>query len=150
MAKCTITKIGLQTGTDRTIYVTWSWDKLNQTDKYDVRWYYATGDGVRFIGSEQQVTITNAQLQSTYTAPENATLVKFQVKPIAKTRKVNDTDVAYWTAEWSTEVVYNFSDNPPITTVSSAFTPLFISTVLAVSIPVVISFLTALLSSPTM
>lgn len=115
MAKCTITKIGLQTGTDRTVYVTWSWDKLNQTDKYDIRWYYATGDGVRFIGSQEEKAITNAQLQSTYTAPENATLVKFQVKPIAKTRKVNDTDVAYWTAEWSTEVVYNFSDNPPIT-----------------------------------
>lgn len=113
MAKCTITKIGLQSGTDRTVYVTWSWSKLSQTDKYDVRWYYATGDGVRFIGSEQQVEITNAQLQSTYTAPENATLVKFQVKPIAKTRKVNDKDVAYWTAEWSTEAVYTFGPEPP-------------------------------------
>ena len=113
MAKCTITNIGLQTGTNRTVYVTWSWSKLSQTDKYDVRWYYATGDGVRFIGSEQQVEITNAQLQSTYTAPENATLVKFQVKPIAKTRKVNDKDVAYWTAEWSTEAVYTFGPEPP-------------------------------------
>lgn len=113
MAKCTITKIGLQSGTVRTVYVTWSWSKLSQTDKYDVRWYYATGDGVRFIGSEQQVEITNAQLQSTYTAPENATLVKFQVKPIAKTRKVNDKDVAYWTAEWSTEAVYTFGPEPP-------------------------------------
>lgn len=113
MAKCTITKIGLQTGTDRTVYVTWSWDKLNQTDKYDIRWYYATGDGVRFIGTQEEKVITNAQLQSTYTAPENATLVKFQVKPIAKTHKVNDNDVYYWTAEWSTEAVYNFLNNPP-------------------------------------
>ncbi len=61
MAKCKITKIGLQSGTDRTVYVTWSWGKTSQTDKYDVRWYYSTGDGVRFIGSEQQVEITNAQ-----------------------------------------------------------------------------------------
>lgn len=113
MAKCTITKIGLQSGTNRTVYVTWSWDKQKQTDKYDVRWYYSTGDGVRFIGSEQQVEITNAQLQSTYTPPENAKLVKFQVKPIAKTRKVNDKDVAYWTAEWSTEAVYTFGAEPP-------------------------------------
>lgn len=113
MAKCKITKIGLQSGTDRTVYVTWSWSKLSQTDKYDVRWYYSTGDGVRFIGSEQQVEITNAQLQSTYTPPENAKLVKFQVKPIAKTRKVNDKDVAYWTAEWSTEAVYTFGPEPP-------------------------------------
>ena len=114
MAKATVTKIGLQTGTDRTIYATWSWSKLSQTDKYDVRWYYSTGDGVRFIGSEQQVTITNAVLQSTYTAPENAELVKFQVKPIAKTRKVNNKDVAYWTADWSTEVQYVFGPEPPL------------------------------------
>lgn len=113
MAKCTITNIGLQSGTDRTVYVTWSWSKISQTDKYDVRWYYSTGDGVRFIGREQQVEITNAQLQSTYTPPENAKLVKFQVKPIAKTRKVNDKDVAYWTAEWSTEAVYTFGPEPP-------------------------------------
>lgn len=113
MARCKITKIGLQSGTDRTIFVTWSWGKHNQTDKYDIRWYYATGDGVRFIGSQEEKTFTNTQLQSTYTPPENATLVKFQVKPISKTRKVNDKDVSYWTAEWSTEVVYNFSKNPP-------------------------------------
>lgn len=113
MAKAKVSKIDLQNGTDRTLYVTWTWSKQSQTDKYDVRWYYGTGDGVRFIGSEQQVTITNAKLQSTYTPPENAKIVKFQVKPIAKTRKVNDKDVAYWTAEWSTEVVYNFGPEPP-------------------------------------
>ena len=113
MARCTITKIGLQTGTDRTVFVTWFWDNLSQTDKYDIRWYYATGDGVRFIGSQEEKAITNAELQSTYTAPTNATLVKFQVKPIAKTHKVNDNDVYYWTAEWSTEAVYNFLNNPP-------------------------------------
>ena len=114
MAKATITKIDLQDGTTRTVYATWDWSKHSQTDKYDVRWYYGTGDGVRFIGSEQQVTITNAKLQSVYTPPENAGLVKFQVKPIAKTRKVNGKDVAYWTAEWSTEGAYYFRDNPPV------------------------------------
>lgn len=115
MAKATITKIDLQNGTTRTVFATWKWSKSSQTKEYDIRWYYATGDGVRFIGSEEKKTITNATLQSTYTAPENATLVKFQVKPIAKTRKVNNKDVAYWTAEWSTEAVYNFSSNPPET-----------------------------------
>lgn len=113
MAKAKVTKIDLQNGTNRTVYATWTWGKQSQTAKYDVRWYYATGDGVRFIGSEQQVEITNAQLQSTYTAPENATLVKFQVKPIAKTRTVNKKEVAYWTAEWSTEVKYTFGPEPP-------------------------------------
>ena len=115
MAKAKVTKIDLQNGTTRTVFATWTWDKKSQTKEYDIRWYYATGDGVRFIGSEEKKTITNATLQSTYTAPENAKLVKFQVKPIAKTRKVNKKDVAYWTAQWSTEVQYNFKNNPPET-----------------------------------
>lgn len=115
MAKATITKIDIQKGTTRTVFVTWSWSKTSQTEKYDIRWYYATGDGVRFIANESDQEITNAQLQSVYTAPENAYMVKFQVKPIAKTRKVNGKDTAYWTAEWSTEAVYYFRDNPPST-----------------------------------
>ena len=112
--KVTITAFGLQSDTDRTIFATWSWNRSN-TDKYDIRWYYATGDGVRFIGSEEQKSFDNATPQSTYNAPANATLVKFQVKPISKTKKVNDKDVYYWTASWSTEQVYNFADNPPTT-----------------------------------
>ena len=115
MAKATITKIDIQKGTTRTVFVTWSWSKASQTEKYDIRWYYATGDGVRFIANESDKEITNAQLQSVYTAPENAYMVKFQVKPIAKTRKVNGKDTAYWTAEWSTEAVYYFKNNPPST-----------------------------------
>ena len=112
--KATITAFGLQSDTDRTIFATWSWNRSN-TDKYDIRWYYATGDGVRFIGSAEEKSFDNATPQSTYTAPANATLVKFQVKPISKTKKVNNKDVHYWTADWSTEKVYNFSDNPPTT-----------------------------------
>lgn len=114
MAKATITKIDLQNGTTRTVFATWTWSKKSQTEEYDIRWYYATGDGVRFIGSEEKKTITNAQLQSTYTAPENATLVKFQVKPISKTKTVNNKETVYWTAEWSTEAVYNFTSNPAV------------------------------------
>ena len=46
----TITKFGLQTGSDRTLYATWSWSK-SHTANYEVRWTYSTGDGVEFIGS---------------------------------------------------------------------------------------------------
>lgn len=121
--KATITAFGLQSNTDRTIFATWSWNR-SYTDKYDIRWYYATGDGVRFIGSEEQKSFSNATPQSIYTPPENATLVKFQVKPISKTKKVNDKDVYYWTAEWSTEKVYNFPEKvempkqPPVPTIT--------------------------------
>lgn len=110
--RATITSFGLQSGTDRTIFATWTWNKAN-TDKYDIRWYYATGDGVRFIGSQEEKSFANATPQSTYNAPANATLVKFQVRPISTTKKVNDKEVHHWTADWSTEKVYYFSNNPP-------------------------------------
>lgn len=101
---------GLQSRTDRTVYATWSWDKSN-TEEYQVKWTYATGDGVGFIGSESTVT----HKQSVYTAPDNATKVTFTVKPIAKKREVNGKETAYWTANWSTSKTYDFSNNPPKT-----------------------------------
>ena len=112
MAKATITKLELQNGTARTVFATWTWDKSN-TKEYSVRWYYATGDGVDFIGSESTTTFK----QSTYTPPENATKVRFQVKPISKTKKVNGKETVYWTAEWTTKSAaeYRFSSNPPET-----------------------------------
>ena len=113
--KVTITQFGLQSDTDRTVFAVWTWPREN-TDKYDIRWYYATSDPVWFIGSQEEKTsasFENGSLQSIYNAPANATMVRFQVRPISKTRKVNDKDVYYWTADWSTEVTYNFKDNPP-------------------------------------
>ena len=103
-----IKAFGLQSNTDRTVYATWAWDQSN-TDHYEVKWKYATGDGVGFIGSTSSVT----EKQSTYTAPSNAIRVTFTVKPISKTRTVNDKEVKYWTANWSTESSYSFSNNPP-------------------------------------
>lgn len=108
MASVKIQEFGLQTGTDRTVYVTWSWSKSN-TDNYQVIWYYDTGDGVSFIGSDS--TTTNKQ--STYNAPANAVLVKVKVKPIAKKRS---NGRYYWTASWSTitdSTTYIFKNNPP-------------------------------------
>ena len=92
----TIEKFGLQTGTERTIFATWKWSK-SHTKEYKCIWYYATGDGVWFVGADTTETVK----QSTYTAPENATKVKFKVKAIAKTHKVNKKDVAYWTGKFS-------------------------------------------------
>lgn len=103
-----IVHFGLQSDTDRTIFATWEWTKSN-TDKYKVIWYYDTGNGVWFIGSESEVT----SKQSTYNAPENANRVKFKVKPISKKHKVNKKEVSYWTAEYSAYKYYDFDDNPP-------------------------------------
>lgn len=105
----TINVFGLQSNTDRTIYATWTWSKTN-TEHYQVRWYYDTGDGVWFVGNDS----TTTDKQSLYTAPSNAKRVKFIVKPISKKRKVNNKETAYWTASWSTAKIYSISETLPV------------------------------------
>lgn len=115
MATATIVSFGIQTGTDRTVYATWSWDKQN-TKGYNVRWYYDTGNTdssgtIWFKGDDSEVE----DRQSTYRAPSNAIRVRFVVKPISKTYTKDNAEVSYWTADWSTEQIYNFSSNIPTT-----------------------------------
>lgn len=101
---------GLQSNTTATVYATWSWDK-DHTYRYQVMWYYDTGDGVWFVGTNT----TTEEKQSLYTAPDNALRVKFKVKPISETYTNNNKETSYWTASWSTEKIYDFEDNPPLT-----------------------------------
>lgn len=103
-----ITKFGLQAGTDRTVYVTWSWGG-EHTKEYHVIWYYYTGNGVAFIGDDSTTTAN----QSSYTAPSNATSVKVKIRPISETKQVNGHDTVYWSSMWSTLKSYSFSNNPP-------------------------------------
>lgn len=116
-SKATITDFGIQANTDKTVYAKWSWSK-SHVDHYEVIWYYATGDGIWFVGTETTVTVK----QSTYSAPSNATKVKFKCKPVAKTHKVNKKETKYWTAKWSSEKSLAFandpSEKPPTPTVS--------------------------------
>lgn len=105
--KCTISQFGLQSNTDRTVFATWTYSR-SHTKEYKVMWYYATGDGVWFIGNDG----TEKYKQSLYTAPPNAKKVKFKVKPISSTRTVNKSTTSYWTGSWSTEKIFNFSDAP--------------------------------------
>ena len=103
-----ITKFGLQTGTDRTVYVTWSWGG-DHTKEYHVIWYYYTGNGVAFVGDDS----TTTSKQSSYTAPSNATSVKVKIRPVSETTQVNGHDSVYWSSMWSTLKGYSFSHNPP-------------------------------------
>lgn len=105
--KAKITAFGLQTNTTSMIYAAWSWDRSN-TENYQVKWEYYTGDKVWFVGAES--TTTNKQ--STYSAPSNAISVRFRVKPIAKT-KGNNSSTRYWTAAWSDTKTHQMSSNPP-------------------------------------
>ena len=116
--KVRIEYFGLQAGTDRTVYVTWSWSKAN-TKSYKVYWYYTTGNNIWFNGTTANNEVDERHpensRQSTYSAPSNAYKVKVIVKPISETRTVNDKETSYWTAEDSTAKEYSFSKapNPP-------------------------------------
>lgn len=107
--KATINAFGLQSDTETTLFATWKWDKEN-TDHYQVIWYYDTGDSVWFIGSDSTVK----DKQCTYNFPSNAKKVKFKVKPISKTHTVNNKETSYWTADFSTEKIYDvLKESPP-------------------------------------
>ena len=111
-SKANVTVFGLQSNTTNTIYACWAWDKKN-TENYQVRWYYDTGDGVWFQSSDSEITVN--QKQATYTAPDNAKAIQFTVRPVSKMRKVKGKEVSYWTASWSTTKIYDFINNPPTT-----------------------------------
>ena len=106
--KAIIKAFGLQSNTESTIYVTWTWSTKN-TENYQVKWEYDTGDGVWFVGNDSTVTIK----QSTYSAPSNAKRVRFKVKPISKKKTVNNKETNYWTAKWSDAKIYYMIDVPP-------------------------------------
>lgn len=112
--KAVIKLFGLQSNSDNTLFATWKWDR-DHVDNYKVKWEYATGDGVWFIGSDG----TSEYKQSTYSIPANATKVRFRVKPIStkkktKTKSGKEKETAYWTADWSTEKIHKVQ-NPPAT-----------------------------------
>lgn len=99
-----IYKIGIQNDS-KTMFCTWKWGKKH-TKEYKVIWYYSTGDGVKFIGSET----TETHKQSTYSIPDNAKTISVKVKPISTKHKVkkgkNTKEVSYWNANWSSEKTY--------------------------------------------
>lgn len=105
-----ITNFGIQSGTDKTVFATWAWDKKN-TKEYEVKWLYATGDGVGFVGKNETVTVK----QSIFSAPENATCAMFSVKPISKTYKdKKGKEIKYWTVDWSSQKKQYFEDPPGV------------------------------------
>lgn len=80
----------------------------NTLDHYTVKWWYDTGNGVWFSGGSSDVKDENA----TYSPPSNAIKIKVSVTPVAKTHKVNNNDVAYWSGTTVTKE-YDMSVSPP-------------------------------------
>lgn len=89
-SKCvTIKQFGLQANVDNTLLATWSWSKKSDTEKYLIQWMYYTKDKVWFYGENGDTKY----LYSTFSIPDNATCVRFRVKPVAKTDKKKDKEV---------------------------------------------------------
>lgn len=111
-----IDHFGLQSDADNTLFAMWTWNK-SYTEKYQVKWEYSTKDGLWFVGSSSAISVDEndpaASRQSTYSIPSNATKVRFKVKPISKKNTTNDVEYSYWTANWSTEKIFNVNEIPP-------------------------------------
>ena len=107
-AQVQITEFGLEKGTTRNVFIKWTWNQLH-TKEFRVVWYYFTGQGTSFVGSDARVT----NKYSSYNAPSNATKVKVKILPIADSRKIGNYTAAYWTAKWTTLREYSFKNNPP-------------------------------------
>lgn len=82
--------------------------EYNTLDHYEIEWFYFTGDGVWFSNGTSNTTNRN----STYSVPSNARQIKITVKPVSKTRKVNDVDTAYWNGTSET-ATYNMDNALP-------------------------------------
>lgn len=120
--KVDIKHFGLQAGTDRTLFVTWTWvDSNNHTESYKVNWFYTAG-GYDFVGDTQTKMIDeddpSTSRISEYSIPDNATTVWVKIKPISKTSGTNNTKT-YFTANWATSNRY-LVDSLPLVTPSSA------------------------------
>ena len=122
--KAVVNRFGLQSNTNNTLFATWKWDVSN-TEKYQTRWYYSTGDGVWFIGSDSDSTTANLK-QTTYSYPDNAQQVRFYVRPVSKTKTTKDAKgkekkTSYWTADWSDVKTYVVKEKPEKPNAPSTF-----------------------------
>lgn len=93
--------VRVQAETEFTAFATWTWPSTYRyLEEYKVVWFYHTGDGVWFVGSESTTKYT----QSTYSVPSNAKYVRVRVLPVAQ--KVKDTkkniETPRWNGAWTT------------------------------------------------
>ena len=77
--------------------------RIDTLSHYELMWAYYTNQGMWFHdGDATTYAIAGAYDGSaTYSPPEQAVKFRVQVRPVAKTHKVNDQDVAYWTGTWA-------------------------------------------------
>lgn len=107
---------------DRVLLCSWEkWYKQPTTASYKIVWEYATLDGLWFVGEDSDITVDKdflkTSLYSTYNIPENASAVRFRVKPIAENNKDSKgNETPKWTEDWKVSSQYTVSDpisSPP-------------------------------------
>ena len=106
--KAIVTKPAILTDSRRKVYSTWTWSKHSTTDYYKVRWSYSWG-----VGIEEISETTTPYQYSSFEPPEYATHVTIIVTPIAKTKTVNNTETAQWTASPSARQTFWYTTLPP-------------------------------------
>lgn len=109
----TIKSFGLQSKSERGMYVSWAWTREN-TEGFEILWQYKA-DGQWWDGTSTNLDLASliaAKYQSMYTAPDNASAVRVKILPFAKKKSANGSAV-YWTAKSTQSDEYSFSDNPP-------------------------------------
>lgn len=102
------TNVRVYQDTNGELVGTWFWNKT-YTESYLVRWWYNTKASVANGSSPfcaestlEGVAIDTSARISRFSIPEGAQRIWFHVKPLAETHSVNGTEVARWTADWST------------------------------------------------
>lgn len=103
--KPTIIQFGELSSDAGTLYATWSWAKLSETECFVARWTYRTSEGTDMLGEAEEKAVDeddpDLSCVDTFAIPSGAVKVEFKVKPISKT-KSEDSDDVYWQADWST------------------------------------------------
>ena len=110
-----INQFGYQADVENSLFATWTWDKSN-TENYQIEWQYYTKDNYWFTGTDG----TTEYKYSIYSIPDNATKVRFRVKPISEKKTVNDKETSYWTADWTARKTFDVTNELPPTKPSSA------------------------------
>ena len=106
----TIQQFGELSNVTDTLFVTWSWSRTSETQHYEVEWSYDLGNGVWFTDGKS----TTEYMNHKYSIPSGARKVRVRVKPISKTKKVDDKETNIYNGSWSSYKTW--TDSTPLVT----------------------------------
>lgn len=105
----TVTDIGLEPGTTRTVYIKWE-SSYTHVSEYKIHAWYRAPDGYGYLGAD--TTVSSGEKAYQYTAPDEALWVTIQICAVPETYEVNNTEYPYFTEnEWTADKKWYFVDN---------------------------------------